>query len=175
MPSESYPWPFLPPELEREIFENAAALHPESIPSLLPVSHRVHEWTERIKYRTAGPSHLSAVACNISVLLQAIRSNARSASFFRDRVQHLFFDDSEDQDQEEILSVCGGIQSLILFQTVQRAPSLGAIRPRRLSLYLQDLDQGEHGQHISSPPLTSVTHLDLLNTGYSNVDKVMDI
>jgi hypothetical protein len=36
--------PFFPPELERDIFECAAASHPETIPNLLVVSHRVREW-----------------------------------------------------------------------------------------------------------------------------------
>ncbi|KAJ6598137.1 hypothetical protein DFH09DRAFT_1356482 [Mycena vulgaris] len=35
--------PYLPPELEREIFENAALLHPGTIPGLLLVAQRVFE------------------------------------------------------------------------------------------------------------------------------------
>jgi hypothetical protein len=36
--------PVLPLDLEREIFENAAALHSETIPNLLLVSQRSREW-----------------------------------------------------------------------------------------------------------------------------------
>jgi hypothetical protein len=36
--------PFLPVELEREIFETAAMRHPKLIPTLLRVCHRVHVW-----------------------------------------------------------------------------------------------------------------------------------
>jgi hypothetical protein len=41
MPDSS---PLLPPELEREVFETVAELYPQTIPDLLLVSHRVHEW-----------------------------------------------------------------------------------------------------------------------------------
>ncbi|KAJ7131439.1 ubiquitin-related domain-containing protein [Mycena epipterygia] len=36
--------PFFPSDLEREIFETAAELYPDTIPSLLLVSQRVNEW-----------------------------------------------------------------------------------------------------------------------------------
>jgi hypothetical protein len=36
--------PVFPPELEREIFETAAERHPETISTLLLVSHCVCEW-----------------------------------------------------------------------------------------------------------------------------------
>jgi hypothetical protein len=36
--------PFLPLDLEREIFELLAVAHPESIPLLLPVARRVKAW-----------------------------------------------------------------------------------------------------------------------------------
>jgi hypothetical protein len=36
--------PFLPADLEREIFELAALIHPSTIPGLLRVAHRVLVW-----------------------------------------------------------------------------------------------------------------------------------
>ncbi|KAJ7131406.1 hypothetical protein C8R44DRAFT_774790 [Mycena epipterygia] len=44
--------PSFPPELEREIFESAAQLYPNTIPNLLLVARRVNEWIERIKCNT---------------------------------------------------------------------------------------------------------------------------
>ncbi|KAJ7171440.1 hypothetical protein C8R46DRAFT_993579 [Mycena filopes] len=41
----------LPAELEREIFESAALLHPATIPDLLRVARRVHIWIEPFLYR----------------------------------------------------------------------------------------------------------------------------
>lgn len=36
--------PFLPPELERQLFETTADLYPESLPDLVLVCDRVHQW-----------------------------------------------------------------------------------------------------------------------------------
>ncbi|KAJ7059732.1 hypothetical protein C8F01DRAFT_1145482, partial [Mycena amicta] len=44
--------PRLPRELEREIFELAAEIHPSTVAVLLRVAHRVQEWTEPFLYRT---------------------------------------------------------------------------------------------------------------------------
>ncbi|KAF7377298.1 hypothetical protein MSAN_00150200 [Mycena sanguinolenta] len=163
--------PFLPPELEREIFEAAAVLHPESALNLQLVSHRVNEWIERIKYRTVADRALPTISCRTLSLLGAIRSNSKPASFFRDRVRHLFVEGLSDEVLDEILSACSEVQSLVLFQTVGHVPSLGATRPRRLSLYLHDLSEDGDSPRLSRPIFAFVTHLDLFDFVHNNADK----
>ncbi|KAJ7059445.1 hypothetical protein C8F01DRAFT_1370380 [Mycena amicta] len=43
--------PHFPRELEQEILETAAALHPRTVPTLLLVARRVHFWLEPLLYR----------------------------------------------------------------------------------------------------------------------------
>ncbi|KAJ7176981.1 hypothetical protein C8R46DRAFT_1346895 [Mycena filopes] len=148
--------PCFPLELERDITETAAYSHPQTIPALLLVSRRVREWIERIKYRTVtaggGPPALPYGA-----LIRAIRSNTRPPDFFRDRVQHLFAGDTVGNEVAEVLSVCTGIQSLV----IRSAPMtlLGALRPRRLSIFLQHLLKSPH-RH---PMYSLITHLEVLD------------
>ncbi|KAJ6564384.1 hypothetical protein B0H19DRAFT_1140926 [Mycena capillaripes] len=166
--------PFLPPELELEVFETTADLYPESIPNLLLVSHRVHEWIERIKYKTITPGG-GLSTCRIHVLQQAIRSNSKPPAFFRDRVQHLFIEDLDDNELNEILPLCSGVRFLVLFQATipSLLPSLSAMRPCRLNLYLKQLLGGNDTPPVSHPVFTSVTHLDLFDTWTLNDDLIV--
>ncbi|KAJ7176955.1 hypothetical protein C8R46DRAFT_1077852 [Mycena filopes] len=154
--------PCFSPDLERGIVETAAYSYLETIPPLLLVSHRVHEWIERIRYRTVTvDGKLSTLS--VESLLRAIRSNIKPPNFFADRVQHLFAGYTlfaGDDELAEVLSVCTGIQSL----TIRSAPLtlLGALRPRRLSISLHGLLQDLRSPHL--PPMFSlVTHLELLD------------
>ncbi|KAJ7609561.1 hypothetical protein DFH06DRAFT_1346285 [Mycena polygramma] len=152
--------PFLPPELERVIIESAAELHPECISNLFLVSHRVHDWTERVRYRTV--THSGGFSTySVGALLRAIRSNTKPASFFHDRVQHLFLE--RIRDSEEIVSVCSGIRSFALTtKAMQLNSGLGAIRPRRLNLLLEFLLTTINSPDQPHPMFTNVTHLDVL-------------
>ncbi|KAJ7872523.1 hypothetical protein B0H14DRAFT_2721986 [Mycena olivaceomarginata] len=150
--------PVLPPDLER------LALYSETIPNLLLVSRRVHEWIERFKYRTiTSDGDLST--CSFRVFQRALRSNTKPAPFFRDRVQHLFVRDLDDTQLEEILSVCTEIRSLVLFQSAGPGvlAALGATRARRLNVDLKGLLQGIDPQSLH-PMFTFVTHLDLFDS-----------
>ncbi|KAJ7131416.1 hypothetical protein C8R44DRAFT_850141 [Mycena epipterygia] len=116
--------PFFPPELEREIFESAAELYPDTIPSLLLVSQRVNEWIERIKYNTVTSSG-SAGSCRLSALRRAIQSDLKPASFFHKHVRHLFVDTNEDC-LPQIISACKGIRSLtVLFDPSETISFVG--------------------------------------------------
>ncbi|KAJ7705402.1 hypothetical protein B0H17DRAFT_1037849 [Mycena rosella] len=70
--------PIFPPELEREIFEAAALMHPNSIPSL---SHRVHIWIEPFLY--------IVIRIDIVPMADAVRRETKPASFFQESVRHL--------------------------------------------------------------------------------------
>ncbi|KAF7366956.1 hypothetical protein MSAN_00954300 [Mycena sanguinolenta] len=160
------PSPFLPPELEREIFENAALMYPETVNNLLLVSHRVREWIERIKYRIVAPKSLLSAMCRPRGLLRLIQFRSKPASFFRDRVQHLFVEGLDAERLDQVLSLCSGIQSLVLFRSLRHVPSLNATRPRQLALLLDDLYEDGRSPHM--PMFAFVTHLDLFDTEYPN-------
>ncbi|KAJ7131398.1 isoprenoid synthase domain-containing protein [Mycena epipterygia] len=162
-----HPLPFFPPELEREIFESAAELYPETIPTLLLVSQRVHEWIERIKYITVTPSG-SGASCPLNALQHAVRSDSKPASFFHDRVRNLFVQPSKLKEDElrEILSACSGVRFLALMLPSAGPsilPSLGAMKPRRLCFYLTDFFTSVDSTALSHSMFTSVTHLDIFD------------
>ncbi|KAJ7605954.1 hypothetical protein DFH06DRAFT_254313 [Mycena polygramma] len=158
---------FLPPELEREIVESAANVHPETVPNLFLVSRRFHDWVERIRYRTVTPDgELSTY--RLFALQRAIRSHAKPASFFRDRVRHLFVRDLSVDELEEIFLVCDGVQSLTIgWPTPPRPiPGLTATRPRRLNVILDDLlfvYMGMPLPPLPHPMFTLVTHLNMFD------------
>ncbi|KAJ7488926.1 hypothetical protein FB451DRAFT_1390123 [Mycena latifolia] len=157
--------PRLPLELEREIFETAAELYPETIytPCLLLVAKRVHEWIERIKYRAVASEPTPAYP--LRLLQNAICSNSKPTGFFHDRVRHLFIDDDSvpEDDLLLILSSCSGIRSLMLTTCPGPSvlPRLAAIHLRRLSISLFELFGSIHAIDLSHPAFTSVTHLEL--------------
>jgi hypothetical protein len=102
------------------------------------------------------------VTCTARGILQAIRSDSKPASFFRDRVQNLFIKHLSDEEQEEILSICNRVQFLVLFERLKQIPSLRVTRPCRLSLYL-NLEVDMNFAALANPVFTCVTHLDLFD------------
>ncbi|KAJ6481477.1 hypothetical protein C8R47DRAFT_1134551 [Mycena vitilis] len=154
----SSPAPFFPSELEREIFEMAAHLHPETMARLLLVARRVYEWIARIRYRIVTPDGAHFTLPTLA-LTRAIQTNSHPPSFFRDRVRHLGVPFRLDRDFRNILSICSEIQTIFcatyidpMFQS-----DLNTMRPSRLSIYLifDDVDY--------YPALfTCVTHLNVM-------------
>ncbi|KAF7377395.1 Tyrosinase central domain-containing protein [Mycena sanguinolenta] len=160
--------PFFPPELEREIFETAAVLYPQTIGSLLYVSKRVHDWIERILYRTITP-YGARSTCSTRVLLDAIQSNLKPESFFRDRVLHLHlnaFSNSALPDVPKLLSMCPEVRDLRItidahqIQLDQILPGLAALRLRRLGAFLKLVLPSS----IPGPVLAAVTHLNIFDS-----------
>ncbi|KAF7377398.1 Zn(2)-C6 fungal-type domain-containing protein [Mycena sanguinolenta] len=161
--------PFFPPELEREIFETAAELYPETILPLLHVSRRVHDWIEWIQYRTVTPFGTLST-CPAQVLLDAIQSNLKPESFFRDRVRHLHISGFNREALEvapKLLSACNAVQTLRMtidadqIQPELILPALAALKLRRLSAYLKFIFAGSVPDCM--PVLTSVTHLNIFD------------
>ncbi|KAJ7131407.1 hypothetical protein C8R44DRAFT_871899 [Mycena epipterygia] len=160
--------PFFPPELEREIFESAAELYPDTVPSLLLVSQRVNEWIERVKYNIITEG--SSSSCRFGVLHRAVLSDSKPAAFFHDRVRHLFIHESllrlTGDEIRAILLSCSGIRSLALMYSIGPSVLPGlAVKLQRLCAFSQDIFstmESPDPSH-SMPMFTSVTHLDLFN------------
>ncbi|KAJ7689297.1 hypothetical protein B0H17DRAFT_1202419 [Mycena rosella] len=162
--SSEDPSPVLPLDLEREILGTAAELYPETIPNLLLVAHRVQDWIERLKYKTVTSSGVGS-SCPFRALRQAIRSNLKPPDFFHHRVRHLFLGLGTTTiagELEGTLSICRGIQSLVLFAFAGPSilPSLGAMQLRRLSIDLKALF-GTRPIDTGHLAFTFVTHLDI--------------
>ncbi|KAJ6482572.1 hypothetical protein C8R45DRAFT_305142 [Mycena sanguinolenta] len=160
--------PFFPPELEREIFETAAELYPETIRSLLYVSRRVHDWIEWIQYRTVTPYGRMST-CPADVLLDAIQSNLKPESFFRDRVRSLHvhgFSFEALENAPKLLCLCAGVQNLFMaidadqIQPDLFLPALTALKLRRLGAFLGPVFTGP----TPSPMFASVTHLTIFDS-----------
>ncbi|KAJ6482573.1 hypothetical protein C8R45DRAFT_1001904 [Mycena sanguinolenta] len=161
--------PFFPPELEREIFETAAELYPETIRSLLYVSRRVHDWIEWIQYRTVTPFG-TLLTCPAVVLSDSIQANLKTEAFFRDRVRHLHISGFNREALEiapKLLAMCTRVQSLRMTIDVDQIqpdlilPALGALKLRRLCAYLKFIFAGSIPSHM--PIVASVTHLNILD------------
>ncbi|KAJ7444645.1 hypothetical protein B0H11DRAFT_440827 [Mycena galericulata] len=148
--------PFLPPDLEREIFQLSAHLHPESAPKLLLVAHRVLTWIEPLIYRAIS------VEGDRAPVLPALRLKPQS---FDDNVQHLFVAGVFSGDNlEEILSACTRIRSLVLL--CASASVLSAflrLRPQKLAIHLESLFGGTDLVDFSLPLFTTITHLDMFD------------
>ncbi|KAJ6482710.1 hypothetical protein C8R45DRAFT_1075793 [Mycena sanguinolenta] len=137
--------PFLPLDLEREIFETAAYFYPKTIYNLLLVSHRVYEWIDGMQYATVTDEAIEG-SCPVDVLLQKIQSESRPASFFHRNVRHLCVTGRRrnwNQDMDvitQVLSACSGIHNLALSVSSvgphaheSLPPSLAALKSRRLT------------------------------------------
>ncbi|KAJ6462462.1 hypothetical protein C8R45DRAFT_940712 [Mycena sanguinolenta] len=161
----------LPPELERQIFETAVELHPETIPNLLLVAARVlecldHIRIEPLRYRTFALTGPPVMCRRFDVLQQAIAS--KPAKFIRDNVWHVFADwDFSQSTLDTFIPFCTGIKSLVIFNTYPGMLSqLGTARPRHLAGPIESLFQ-DHVQRTSQdvdltlPLFSALTHFDV--------------
>ncbi|KAJ7285334.1 hypothetical protein C8J57DRAFT_1498162 [Mycena rebaudengoi] len=173
-----------PLELERKIFELVAFLHPETIPNLLLVAHRVLTWIEPILYHVlridksdmAGP------------IFDAIQH--KPTQFLRDTVRHvlLYMDmwDPWENDRRHInhedpweierikkfLDYFPGIRNLSLLGNPLVPYAcllipLGNMHLRRLCICVEDLFKytidGSPEVDLEHPLFETVTHLDILD------------
>ncbi|KAJ6482677.1 hypothetical protein C8R45DRAFT_932281 [Mycena sanguinolenta] len=156
--------PCLPPELEREIFESTAQLHPKSIPILLLVARRIFEWIQPFLYRTimVAPSSRSMAA-----FLRVTRTTPPNSSFFRNSVQNLFVHQTSWLVNEArfILSSCSGIMNFAMMATNPSVlPLLENKRLKRLSISLAQLfDNGLILHNLTHSIFTHTTHLTLFD------------
>ncbi|KAJ7628218.1 hypothetical protein DFH06DRAFT_1480621 [Mycena polygramma] len=149
----------LPIDLEREIFETTAVQHPNSIPALLRVCHRVHTWVEPLLYRVLIIFEWD------SPLVSAVAS--KSAAFLKAAVRHayLHLDGSQKAVKvADLLSNCSQIINLVLSGDwgSDILDSLHRMRPQKL-----DITTSLHNASLwgiltfKRPFFLSVTHLSL--------------
>ncbi|KAJ7123254.1 hypothetical protein C8R43DRAFT_1031978 [Mycena crocata] len=156
----------LPVELEREIFELAAALNRRGIPKLLLVAHRVHDWLEPLLYRVLlfrrdrgdpGPTKPMAM----EPIMRALA--AKPALFFHNSVRHLAVNNNVPRaNVDRLLSACTGVVNLALFNgdsDPSVIPYIERMRPQRLAANLTVLFAGPPDFTLSL--FSQITHLDI--------------
>ncbi|KAJ7059739.1 hypothetical protein C8F01DRAFT_1145501 [Mycena amicta] len=167
--------PRLPPELEREVCELTALMHPETVPTLIRVAQRIHEWTEPFLYRTVRvrPSR------HFDAFLRALRT--KPPSFLAASVRNIHFESVPECTYElclEIISKCPGIIRLgttRVFTGPRTLEPLNTLRNvRHLALSLCPLFQGPQNVDPAVEPIFAhITHLSLHDTMSSESHQVI--
>ncbi|KAJ6553069.1 hypothetical protein B0H19DRAFT_1155575 [Mycena capillaripes] len=154
--------PVLPAELEREIFETAALMHPGTIPTLLRVARRVHTWIEPLLIRVV-------ILCNGRDSERALRllnlMDSKPPEFFH-AVRHLalgyFTQICSDDKARQLLTLCKRVVNLSCSQSDPTfLPILAEMRIQRLSLSLTHLLGPLDGVLDLAHPFAYITHLDM--------------
>ncbi|KAJ7059721.1 hypothetical protein C8F01DRAFT_1295779 [Mycena amicta] len=161
--------PHLPPELEREIFELAAATYPGTVPLLMQVAQRVLEWTEPFLYRIVRVKSSK----DFESFLRVLRT--KPASFLAASVRHVLFEAVDECTIEiciEIISKCPGITDIGATHSFTCQDALAGLNTlpnlHRLAVSLRELFLHETSKHWdevrinpSEPAFAHVTHLSL--------------
>ncbi|KAJ7763995.1 hypothetical protein DFH07DRAFT_956266 [Mycena maculata] len=162
------PDPYLPPDLEREIFEIAALSDTRFIPRLLLVAQRVKTWIEHLLYRVLCVSAPRLIRGSLRIphrnLLDIL--DLRPANFLA-HTRHLSLTCTLTVDDTvHLLSHCDGIVNLGLFQFQVDATqhtllsALAKLKLERLATDVESLfPEGVDFTHII---FAQITHLDLL-------------
>ncbi|KAJ7085886.1 hypothetical protein C8R44DRAFT_821313 [Mycena epipterygia] len=157
-----------PVELEREIFETTALMHPNAIPSLLRVAHRVLTWIEPLLYRVVRVDNYPPYSDIAAAVLSAAKS--KPPGFLHTAVRHLFLDSSatwSQDDATQVLNLCTGIVNLAAigrFSNPTLLPFLAHIQVQRLAVCLDDLFGGYRSIDMAHSLFASITHLDIFDT-----------
>ncbi|KAJ7132622.1 hypothetical protein C8R46DRAFT_1235581 [Mycena filopes] len=147
--------PLFPLDLEREIFETTAKMHPETRTTLLRVARRVLVWIEPLLYRVVRVEQRRHRydAC-LPVLLN------KPAEFCRLAVRHLVLNAPGDQSHK-LLKLCSSVTDLALGPSFRLGPTvlptLTEMRLQRLTVDIQAL-----GGDMTHPLFSSLTHLAIL-------------
>ncbi|KAJ7933442.1 hypothetical protein B0H13DRAFT_2262881 [Mycena leptocephala] len=158
----------LPPELERELFETAAMMYPEEIPTLLRVARRILTWIELLLYRVAYLQNANPG------VVRALLKPTKPPEFFHKAVRHLALESGHfsREDARRVLRLCKGVINLACDQSFtdpELLPILAEMRVQRLSLSLTLL-VGE--PCLKHPLFASITLLDLFDIGGETVAKI---
>ncbi|KAJ7089493.1 hypothetical protein C8R43DRAFT_1050599 [Mycena crocata] len=138
--------PFLPVDLEREIFEMAARSRPCSIPTLMLVASRVKAWVEPLLYRTIFIFHkydlvaagYPTLHCSGS-LPHVIRE--KSITLLFTSVRNVYLSDVSGEEATWLLSTCLQIENLFMmgFRLEEHLTALAVIQLKRLCCSLAEI------------------------------------
>ncbi|KAJ6536839.1 hypothetical protein B0H19DRAFT_1270549 [Mycena capillaripes] len=167
MKAES-PYPALPPELERQIFEICVISRPVLAPKLMLVASRVQEWVEPLLYRTIAVQYTAIFDgypnFTWDTILAAIHS--KPPSFFHSvRNIHLSIR-SNGTTAELLLAACTRVENLAL-RFADVLDFLPLIAPLSLNYFTADFTQFFLCHLPTHPLFAHITHLALLGTALS--------
>ncbi|KAJ7446353.1 hypothetical protein FB451DRAFT_1291961 [Mycena latifolia] len=171
------PLPIFPPELEREIFETTALVHPTTIPVLLTVSRRIHVWIEPFLYRLVHVGKDPPYSAMGSAILRATKS--KPASFFHNAVRHLFLDTSTTwtfDEAREVLKLCTGLVAFVSwgdYADPALFPILKELPLRRLSTDLHCLFGAYESIDLTHSLFTFITHLEIFDAIYEDDTRII--
>ncbi|KAJ7052058.1 hypothetical protein C8F01DRAFT_1262278 [Mycena amicta] len=151
--------PQLPLELERDIFETTAALHPTMIPALLQVARRVLVWIEPLLYRTIHLGHPEYTMARWNA------AESKSPDFLAQTVRHLILGDNFDPGSEMApvaLRLCSGVTHLAI--------SADVTAWRLLPILSLACD----GDSLTTL-FRFLTHLDMFDNPKTILDSVLDL
>ncbi|KAJ7806814.1 hypothetical protein B0H14DRAFT_3767446 [Mycena olivaceomarginata] len=137
--------PAFPPELERELFETAALVHPATIPAVLRVAKRYMDW----------------VGLSLTSTEWAIRHLATGE------------DTCSMKDAKQLLQLCTGIIDIMVdydFTSPKFLPFIAEMRVERLAMDLEELFEF-CSINLAHPLFHSVTHLDIF--GFAAIAEVL--
>ncbi|KAJ7489102.1 hypothetical protein FB451DRAFT_682670 [Mycena latifolia] len=151
--------PTLPLELEREVFEVVARLHPQMAPTLMRVARRVLVWIEPMVYETLI---FDRRALHPSFLL-ALKT--KSAGFLH--VRNLLLGTKLRLAPDEsnlLLSACSGVVNLaILWPHHSMLRHLSVMKLQRLTVDFKSLFY-PRDINFAQPLFSTVTHLEIVET-----------
>ncbi|KAJ7059767.1 hypothetical protein C8F01DRAFT_218582 [Mycena amicta] len=153
------PFPDLPVDLQREIFETTALLHPEMAYVLLRVAKDVCGWIEPILYNT-----IELQPSSVSRMLPALRS--KSLAFLQSSVHNVRLYGSIPADALELVANgCTSVTNLCLLGLFSSPAHAKTLAPYLASLRLLRLSVNEHFLTSilttdSLPTYSLLTHLD---------------
>ncbi|KAJ7059397.1 hypothetical protein C8F01DRAFT_1370347 [Mycena amicta] len=167
--------PIFPPELEREIFETAATIHPTSIRTLLLVAKRTLEWQVPLQYRMVRIK----VTADILGILRLVEEKPL---VLRNGVRFLCFDNTnflQSDGMGKLLATCTKIVDIGITKAVacpQLLPLLAAMpQLRRFAGAVGALFGNAQGLFNDDSFLRNITHLDLFDNGSSVIETIMRI
>nr|GAT57313.1 predicted protein [Mycena chlorophos] len=158
--------PSFPPELEREIFETTAGLHPEMIPTLLQVAQRIHDWLEPILYERldfGGFRNNRKAQDSLSAVISA--GGDRASSVARG-VRHITVYLPTEDDLQRIqlaLTPCSSITRLAVLQDLNsELPILQTLLPAMSTMNLRRLACGVSADFLAkASAFRFLSHFDL--------------
>ncbi|KAJ7435871.1 hypothetical protein FB451DRAFT_1308380 [Mycena latifolia] len=168
------PLPIFPPELEREILETTALVHPSTIPVLLRVARRFHIWIEPFLYTAVHVGKEPPYSAMGRAILRAVK--LKPASFFHNAVRHLFLDTSATwtfDEARDVLKLCTGLVGFTSWGGYTDPTLLLILRDRELPLRRLSTDLyclfGEYESiDLTHSLFASITHLEIFDPIYED-------
>ncbi|KAJ7446371.1 hypothetical protein FB451DRAFT_1291982 [Mycena latifolia] len=173
------PLPIFPPELEREILETTALVHPSTIPVLLRVARRFHIWIEPLMYTAVYVGIEPPYSAMGRAILRAVKF--KPASFFHNAVRHLFLDTSATwtfDEARDVLKLCTGLVGFTSWGGYADPTLLPILRDRelplrRLSTDLYCLFGAYESIDLTQSLFASITHLQIYDAIYEDDTRII--